>query len=114
MRFQHCFWDRSEDIPFRADMFQVSVGKTYRDYVAREEYKPQFFSVEQVLFIDGYNDLAGYYSDDIALLVLDKHIEFHSFITPICLPQNLQYEVIYWLHHRQFICSLFDKILYVL
>lgn len=89
---QHCFWDRSEDQPFRPEMFQVSVGKTYRDYAAREEYKPQFFGVEQILFIDGYNDLAGYYSDDIALLVLDKHIEFHSFIVPICLPQNLQYE----------------------
>lgn len=36
--------------------------------------------------------MAGYYSDDIGLLVLDKHIEFHSFIVPICLPQNLQYE----------------------
>lgn len=73
-------------------MFQVAVGKTYRDYSAREDYKPQFFAVEHILYIDGYNDLAGYYSDDIALLVLDKHIEFHSFIVPICLPQNLQYE----------------------
>lgn len=74
------------------DLFQVAVGKTYRDYAAREEYNPQFFAVEQILYIDGYNDLSGFYSDDIALVVLDKHIEFRSFIVPICMPQNLQYE----------------------
>lgn len=90
--FQHCFWDASEDAQFRADEFKVAVGKTFREYDAREDYKPQFFSVEHILYRDGYNDLAGYYSNDIAMLVLDKNIDFHSFIVPICLPQNLEYQ----------------------
>lgn len=89
---QHCFWDASEDKAFPPDAFQVVVGKTFRDYSAREDYKPQFFAIEHIFYIDGYNDLAGSYANDIALLALDKHIEFHSFIVPICLPQNLQYD----------------------
>ncbi|XP_031618112.1 modular serine protease-like [Contarinia nasturtii] len=87
----HCFWDASEDRPFRADAFLVAVGKTLRDFSVREDHKPQFFVIEHIFYIDGYNDLAGSYANDIALLVVDKHIEFHSFIVPICLPQNLQY-----------------------
>lgn len=90
--FKHCFWDRSEYQPYSAEMFQVTIGKTNRDYTAHEVLKPQFFTIERILYIEGYNDIAGFYSDDIALLVLYKHIEFHSFIVPICLPQNLQYE----------------------
>lgn len=50
----------------------MAVGKTFRDYDAREDYKPQFFAVEHILYRPGYNDLAGYYSNDIAVLVLDK------------------------------------------
>lgn len=88
----HCFWDRSENTPYNKDAFNIVVGKTIRDYAAREEYKPQFFTVEDILYIDGYNDFAGNYANDIVLVVLDKFIEFHSYIVPICLPQNLHYE----------------------
>lgn len=92
LNLQHCFWDPSENDIFRPDIFQAVVGKTFRNYTANEEYKPQFFAIEQIEFIEGYKDLANYYADDIAILVLDKHIEFKSFIRPICLPHNLRYE----------------------
>lgn len=69
----------------------MAVAKTFRDYYAHEDYKPQLFAIQQIFHIDGYTDLASYYANDMALLVLDKHIEFHSFIVPICLPHNLEY-----------------------
>lgn len=88
----HCFWDRSENTVYDKDGFNIAVGKTVRDYAGHEEYKAQFFAIEEILYIDGYNDVSGNYANDIALVVLDKFIEFHSYIVPICLPQNLHYE----------------------
>lgn len=88
----HCFWDRYENLKYHLDLFKIAVGKTFRDYDAREDFKPQIFSVENIFHIEGYNDLAGYYANDIVLVILDKHIEFHSFIVPVCLPDNLQYD----------------------
>lgn len=87
----HCFWDPSEGTHYNYDAYEVVVGKTVRKYEAREEYKPQFFEIENIHYIDGYSDLQSYYANDIVLVVLNKYIEFHSFIVPICLPQNLQY-----------------------
>lgn len=87
----HCFWDKSEGAAYNTDAYEVVVGKSFRQYEAREEYKPQFFEIQDIFFIDGYNDYASFYANDIVLIILNKYIEFHSFIVPVCLPQNLQY-----------------------
>lgn len=88
----HCFWDASESAAYPKEHFSVAVGKTFRELDAREEHKPQFFNIHKIMHIDGYSDYMGYYADDIALVILDKFIEFHSYVVPICLPDNLKYE----------------------
>lgn len=88
----HCFWDASENAPYPTAHFLVAVGKSIRTVDAREEHKPQFSTIQRIVHIDGYSDYMGYYADDIALVILDKFIEFHSYVVPICLPDNLKYE----------------------
>lgn len=88
----HCFWDASENRAYPVEHFFVAVGKTSRELDSREEHKPQFFNVQKIMHIEGYSDYMGYYADDIALIILDRFIEFHSYVVPVCLPDNLKYE----------------------
>lgn len=89
----HCFWDPSEDAPFPKNHYRVAVGKSRRAEDAYEEHKPQFFHVHEIIKYDGYSDYKSNYADDIAIIILDNYIEFHSYVVPICLPpSNPKYE----------------------
>lgn len=87
----HCFWDRSMNAQDDTSTYKIAVGKTLRDYDATEDLTPQFFSIERIESVPGYNDIYGYYANDIVVIVLEKHIEFGSHIVPICLPDHLDY-----------------------
>ncbi|KAG4075983.1 hypothetical protein HA402_003809 [Bradysia odoriphaga] len=87
----HCFWDAVENRLYEASNFKVGAGKYYRDFYATEPTKPQLVDVAQIIAKQEYNDYAGYYALDIALLILVDHFEFNSYIKPICLETNLNF-----------------------
>lgn len=87
----HCFWDTAENRLNEPANFKVGAGKYYRDFKAAEPTKPQIVDVAQIITKQEYNDYAGYYALDIALLILVDHFEFNSYIKPICLETNLNF-----------------------
>lgn len=87
----HCFWDTMENRLYEPSNFKVGAGKYYRDFNAAEPTKPQIVDVAQIITKQEYNDYAGYYALDIALLILVDHFEFNSYIKPICLETNLNF-----------------------
>lgn len=86
------FWDPSEGKPYDVSLFRVGVGKEKLGYDTIENQKEQKFEVERIFYEPGYNHATGNYAADIVLIVLKNTIEFHSYITPICIPYGLQYD----------------------
>lgn len=87
----HCFWDSTEGRFFDAHHFAVGVGKYYRDYYAHEPIKAQLLSVAEIHHKPEYTDIDGLYFSDIALLILKEYIVFKSYVKPICLDYDLEY-----------------------
>lgn len=88
----HCFWDRTEDVPFDVSEFRVVAGKFKRDFNGDENLKIQTFSLDKIHFVDGYSDVAGLFASDIVLIVLNTFIEFKTHISPICIEYDLTFD----------------------
>lgn len=56
-----------------------------------EPLQTQTLDVDKIFNKQEYNDYAGYYALDIVLLVLKDHIEFNSYIKPICVEYDLNF-----------------------
>lgn len=87
----HCFWDNAENKVHHPSNFKVAAGKYYRDFYATEPLKSQIVNVAQINHKQEYNDYAGYYGLDIAILVLVDYIKFQSYIKPICVETDLSF-----------------------
>lgn len=88
----HCFWDAAENIQQNIEHYMVAVGKSKRDFSAREDLKEQFLSIDQIFYEEGYNDYAGNFANDIVIILVNKPIEFKSYIAPICIELGLEYD----------------------
>lgn len=87
----HCFWDQFENKFEDRSVFRVAAGKIYRAYDdTRDTYFAQKFEINELHTWNGYNDRDGLYKDDIAVLILNRYIEYRPYIAPICI--NLEYE----------------------
>lgn len=87
----HCFWDKSEGRFFDKTHFRVVTGKYYRDWNAKEPLRTQKIAVQEIRAMQGYRDYEDLYNADLALLVLSVAIEFRSYVIPICMEYNLEY-----------------------
>lgn len=87
----HCFWDTRENRLFDAPNFKVGAGKYYRDINAVEPTKPQIVDVAKIEIQQEYNDFAGLYAQDIAILILVDHFEFNAYIKPICVDTTVNF-----------------------
>lgn len=70
-------------------MFEIFAGKYRRDYRAIEE-SLQVFKPSKILIHQAYNGYSGNYDTDIAIITLDRDIEFKFHIAPVCLELNLR------------------------
>uniref|UniRef100_A0A182LSY4 Peptidase S1 domain-containing protein n=1 Tax=Anopheles culicifacies TaxID=139723 RepID=A0A182LSY4_9DIPT len=86
----HCFWatDAFHDKRF----FVLVAGKYRREINAIEALPSQSFQIHEILHQPQYQDFAGYYNLDIAIVVLNDLISYRSYIRPICLERNLRTE----------------------
>lgn len=89
----HCFWDAAFEVVAPASEYRVVAGKFYSGYNdPREKNKFQVLHIRDIAYPDGYNDYTGLYANDIAILVLDKYIEFRRNIAPVCVNLHYQFE----------------------
>lgn len=89
----HCFWDDEEHTLHAATNYRVTAGKFYRQYFdSREINKFQILLVTDIKYPKGYNHYDGLYANDVAVLILDKFIEFKPHVAPACINYNYGYE----------------------
>lgn len=83
----HCFWgvDDFKD----KKLYQVGVGKYFRDYNAIEKISPQFFNITDMISHVGYQDFDGNYNLDIVVLVLSSYILLKPHVRPVCIERTL-------------------------
>uniref|UniRef100_A0AB38ZER5 Venom S1 protease with CUB domain 11 n=1 Tax=Oncocephalus sp. TaxID=2944721 RepID=A0AB38ZER5_9HEMI len=78
----HCFTDRKGQLG--NDNFLVSAGE--HDWQVDDNKARQLIKVDKVII---YQNYTSYVKDfDIALLYLEKEIQFNEFVGPICLPNG--------------------------
>lgn len=87
----HCFWDRQENKPGDASLYRVAVGKSNANYAYLEERPPQHFNISEIHYPIEYADLNNNYESDIAIVILEKYIQFQAHIGPICIPYDVKY-----------------------
>lgn len=90
----HCFWDPIESRAHNVKQFQIAVGKTRRALTDREDYPVQMIGVERLLFDEGYAHEQTYYVNDFVVVLLDKYIEFKTYVVPACIKWDLSYDEI--------------------
>lgn len=91
----HCFWNTSENRRQDLKEFQVIAGKTLREATANEPFATQFFSIDDVAYINNniekYRDFQGNYEFDVAVVILNQFIVYTNYIAPVCLEYGLAY-----------------------
>lgn len=89
----HCFWNAVYNEPYDASFFRVAAGKSFTDFIAAESLRQEQFQVKEILYVkDKYRDFLNNFLADVALAILDRPIEFHVGISPICMPYHLEQE----------------------
>lgn len=88
----HCFWDPVENHAHNRRQFQIAVGKSRRGIAEREDYPVQIIAIEKLLYDEGYNHEQGYFVNDIVVVVLEKYIEFKTYVAPVCIKWTLSFE----------------------
>lgn len=85
----HCFWDEQQRQMKDANLYQVAVGKTLREFDA-DEPTAQKYQVSSIKIYEQYMNYEGLFVSDIAVVRLDKPIIFQSYIKPICVEYSLK------------------------
>lgn len=87
----HCFWDPMENRAHNYRQFQIAVGKSRRGIAEREEYPVQVIAIQKIVYEQAYNHYEGNFADDIVVIVLEKYIEFKTYVAPVCFKLSLTY-----------------------
>lgn len=94
MSAAHCFFKElpsslSDSVVLEdLSLFQIAVGKYFRDISAVEQFSSQFFNISEIISVPGYEGYMGFFSADFAIIVLDNFIVFRQHIAPICVDKN--------------------------
>lgn len=88
----HCFWDGIENHVHNRRQFQIAVGKSRRGIAEREDYPVQIIAIDKLLYDEAYNHEQSYFVNDIVVAVLEKYIEFKTYVAPVCIKWTLSFE----------------------
>lgn len=94
MSAAHCFFrelssSATESVALEdLSLFQVAVGKFYRNLTATEEFPSQFLKIDEIISVPGYDGYMGFFSADFALVVVGDFIRFRPHVSPICLDKD--------------------------
>jgi hypothetical protein len=81
----HCIQVKGEAIPTKAEELRVVLGKYD---LFKEEHESEGRDVAKTIVHPDWNITDPRYDADIAILVLDRKVNFNLFIAPVCLPLN--------------------------
>ena len=73
------------------EIFKIYVGKHFRDMKATEKLPAQFFGVSDVRPVPTFVGIGQFFFGNLALVVLDKPIEYAPNIAPICFDFDSQF-----------------------
>ncbi|KAJ9583787.1 hypothetical protein L9F63_021877, partial [Diploptera punctata] len=79
----HCFWDDNHEKAHNKSRFRVAVGKYYRDWNIKEEGM-QERELKEIIIHDGYRGRARQFTNDVAILKLEKPVNLTPEIVPVC------------------------------
>lgn len=89
----HCFWDATSERVYAIDGFRIAAGKFYSRFnYQREKNHVQVFSIAELHYPPEYDHVEGRFTADIAVVIIDRYIEFKAHIAPICIDYNLSYD----------------------
>ena len=72
------------------EFFTVVTGKYFRDYDAIEPLETQEFKIAELFIPPSYYGAQGFYAADIAILLLNKAIEFQRHVVPVCIKYDFK------------------------
>ncbi|XP_019881235.1 uncharacterized protein LOC109609057 [Aethina tumida] len=83
----HCMVEDKNDgtVEINKDIYEVAVGKYYRDYKHPDEENVQYSKIKRIITSEQYRGYFGNYVGDIALLVVEKKLILSRTVQPICL-----------------------------
>ncbi|XP_023317257.1 modular serine protease-like [Trichogramma pretiosum] len=89
----HCVYDDGRRQYRNPKKYYVAVGNTFRDYdMANQGGYVQRSQVEKFYSKCTYQGLSGNYVDDIVIIKIKQHLQFSSFVLPVCLDFRTQHE----------------------
>ncbi|XP_055377193.1 mannan-binding lectin serine protease 1-like [Condylostylus longicornis] len=96
----HCFYNRGTDKINNASSYIIGAGKFYRRYETLEESE-QYSSVYAIHIPENFESFP--IRNDIAVLILDKHMNYTANIKPVCIdfsshtiPGDLEGSIVGW------------------
>lgn len=84
----HCFWDTLRDRAGAVEQYRVVAGKFYKQYNDPQDKDIQTLKVAKIHYPEEYQHIVELYANNIAVIVVDRYIEFTSHIAPICIEYN--------------------------
>ena len=90
----HCFFKElsssaTESVALEdLSLFQVAVGKFYRDLSAAEEFPSQLLKVDEIISVPGYDGYMGFFAADFAIVVVSGFVRFRPHISPVCVDKD--------------------------
>lgn len=89
----HCFWDALNSRVVPINEFRIVAGKFYRRFNdLNEKNQVQVLSIAAIHHPPEYDHVDGQYSSDIAVVIIERHIEFKPHIAPVCIDYDLSYD----------------------
>ncbi|XP_041968433.1 uncharacterized protein LOC121725497 [Aricia agestis] len=87
----HCFWkDVEKKLP--ASRFAVAVGKLYRPWDYPGDPDAQKSQVSEIRIPPKFLGSATNFQDDIAILILKTAIRYETYVRPVCLDFEYQFD----------------------
>lgn len=87
----HCFWS-NDNRPMPANLFAVALGKLYRPWNDMRDIDAQKSNVNEIKLPTRFNGNRANFQEDIALVILEKFIEYQTYIRPICMDFDYYFE----------------------
>lgn len=69
---------------------RIFLGKYFNDYAKRQDYT-QIINVSRIIIQPLYQDVAGNFGSDLAILILEEPAKLSEFVRPVCVDWHQKY-----------------------
>ncbi|XP_026810570.1 hemicentin-1-like isoform X2 [Rhopalosiphum maidis] len=92
----HCFWVKgiSKIISVTGGQYKIAVGKYKRNYTVNDNDFTQIMNVTRIYLHEGFNGPTGFYTGDIAIVVMSNKVSINNGVSPICIDWKNHFNVL--------------------